>query len=765
QNAAPTVIVIAPAAPVVLVVGRIVTIGYRDDDVDDVAVTEVLADVDGDLATAADQVVIATGRAEADGALQAVDWDTTGTPAAVYRIFVRTEDASHPPVVAEAAGTVDVRRVPPAAIVFPTPNARTDTGALTVTGTVDAGVDVVAVRVNGAPAATTNGFRTWRAEVALLAGANDLRLELESSTGAIDRDFVPVRVVRGLSLVSPIGIAVAPAGNRAYVLDSQTFSLVALDMSTSMLTVTSGNARGAGPAFAGPAGLTVDPGTGRALVLDNRRLFDVDLVSGDRALLSGDGRGAGTDFSVPRVVAADGAGTAFVLDAALFAVFSVSLVTGDRTIVSDADTGLGDLITQPRGVAVEPGGARLFALSASPATIYAVDLASGDRTVLSSALVGFGPRLGFGAGLAADFPGARLFALNQADGTLLEVALTSGDRELVSDQFEPGPALTSAAAIDLDATHGRVLDADPVLDAVVGVDLATGARMVVASTAAGAGPPALGAGVLAVDPGRRRTFATGLAVSGVFAIDHDTGARNVLGAGSGVQCLLHDAIGDRLLSGTSSGTVVAIDPDDGSKSNVSGPGVGAGPALGSVTALALHPFATRLYVFDATLDAVLVVDLATGDRSILADAGTGTGPVPRAVFGMAFDTVNDRLLLADDQDNAILAVDLTTGDRTVVSDATHAGPDLVTLRGVALDAANNRLLVADQGQRMILAVNLTTGARTELTGATRGRGTLPSGPEGVDYDAVRGLVVFVDVRIGGVLLVDPVSGDRVVQSR
>ena len=116
-NAAPTVIVTAPATQVVvpLGIGGSVQIAYADDDPDDVATTTVYADGDGDLGTVGDQIVIAAGRPDQDGATQMLTWDASTAPAGAYRILARTQDASATAeddapgeVVCNAAPTVEV---------------------------------------------------------------------------------------------------------------------------------------------------------------------------------------------------------------------------------------------------------------------------------------------------------------------------------------------------------------------------------------------------------------------------------------------------------------------------------------------------------------------------------------------------------------------------------------------------------------------------------------------------------------------------------
>jgi len=72
--------------------GDAVSIQYTDNDPDSPANSSFYADVDGDLATTGDQIVIALGRPTMNGVNQSFNWNTTGAPAAVYNIIAVTMD-------------------------------------------------------------------------------------------------------------------------------------------------------------------------------------------------------------------------------------------------------------------------------------------------------------------------------------------------------------------------------------------------------------------------------------------------------------------------------------------------------------------------------------------------------------------------------------------------------------------------------------------------------------------------------------------------
>jgi hypothetical protein len=88
-----------------------VTVSCADADPDDIATTDILADQDGDLTTAGDQIPIATGRPEQDGASQSLDGDVSAVPAGTYRVFALTTDPTH--LVSDGASGLLLVNTPP----------------------------------------------------------------------------------------------------------------------------------------------------------------------------------------------------------------------------------------------------------------------------------------------------------------------------------------------------------------------------------------------------------------------------------------------------------------------------------------------------------------------------------------------------------------------------------------------------------------------------------------------------------------------------
>ena len=88
--------------------GTPVPVTYADNDPDDVATTDVYADLDGNLATTGDQYLLGTSLDEQDGTARTIMWDTAGIPEGAYFIVIVTNDGTNPAVTTVCPGKVNV---------------------------------------------------------------------------------------------------------------------------------------------------------------------------------------------------------------------------------------------------------------------------------------------------------------------------------------------------------------------------------------------------------------------------------------------------------------------------------------------------------------------------------------------------------------------------------------------------------------------------------------------------------------------------------
>lgn len=319
------------------------------------------------------------------------------------------------------------------------------------------------------------------------------------------------------------------------------------------------------------------------------------------------------------------------------------------------------------------------------------------------------PLLGAPSAMAVDAAGGRLVVLDPVFPGVIAIDLATRQRSVLSEPAA-GPALVDPSALVL--AGGELWIASGA--ELQRVDPASGVRARVAQGSTGPGPARIDA--LAFDPAAERVFALdGSAPARVFAFERATGARVLLtgaGAGAGTELvaptdLVFDAPRGRLLA-LDARRVVAIDPANGSRSEVTG----AGPALVLPSACVLAPAAGRLYVADPGAQGLFAIDLATGGRELVANADPRRPAIDPDSTSLAWDGAAGRLLVS--KWNGVAAVDPAVASAAAFAlDVVGVGRPFTAPGDLAFDAARDQLLVHDakaEGSRLV-RVFVRTGSR------------------------------------------------------
>jgi len=210
--------------------------------------------------------------------------------------------------------------------------------------------------------------------------------------------------------------------------------------------------------------------------------------------------------------------------------------------------------------------------------------------------------------------------------------------------------------------------------------------------------------------------------------------------------------------------VVRVAPDTGQRTVVSGPGVGAGPALVAPFDLELEADGS-IVVADTGRNAVLRIDPRTGDRAVVSDfSDARLGPVGLTLLSVAV-AGDGRLMVLDRGEEQVVAVDPVSGVRRVFSGADQPGPRFKSPIDLSI-AANGDLLVADPDAKSIYRVDRGSGARSLLScskeESRQGEGEAFGEPVGV-VEMDDGDFLVGDLGRQMVLRVTP-CGDRSVYS-
>ncbi len=677
----------------------------------------------------------------------------------------------------EDSSIFDDQTPPTATLDYPFDGALATGPALIFTGTAQDPSGVTSVTVDLAEASTTDEYANW--DVSLDLPTGDLFVQVGTRDEFnYDPQAVTINMERQGELVAPTALSFNASTGQLVFTDVGLEGLTGLVPSPESTQNLSAPNIGSGPPLAGCTGVAVDGVSGTAYVVDTSTsaLLAVNLSDGTRTVFSDATTGVGTNLSSPVDVAFDGTGSRLlVTDDGLDAVIAVDLTTGDRSVFSDGVTGTGAAWVSPAGVAIDSVGGALYVADRAGFVVQ-VDLTTGDRTPVSGGATGAGGAFSAPTYLDLDLAMDRLHVSDLGLGAILEVNLTTGDRVEVS-----GPGVGAGDLFDqledlwLDEAAGRLLVLDSDLPAVWSVDLASGDRSIFYEFRRGTGERGLVLDAVAVAPqGAEAIFGVARGDAAIIRIATPSGDRTVLsdavtGTGPGlvdptdVQSLAPGGVaglgGGLLVVDRGLGALLFVDSATGNRTVLSA-------GFSDPSGVAVDATGAVAWVTDDGTDSVVEVDLATGNPSTISGGGAGAGPAFDAPV-RALQDPNDpgRLLVMDRGLLAVVAVQLTpggsAGDRTILSDsATGAGDPFQSLAGASMTAAG--LMVCDPTAAQLVLVDLTSGDRTLAAGGDVGFGPRLFAPSGLATRTGGGGLYLVTA--SETLLVEPTVGDRVVLS-
>ena len=316
-------------------------------------------------------------------------------------------------------------------------------------------------------------------------------ITIRSSGGPDVTTIIPDSPGSGPAMTNPGSLVLDSVNNRVLVANNDAFTLYDVDLATGDRTIISDSVTGSGPLIAKNGGVELDTNSNRALAIHrvpNAALYGVNLTTGDRTLISGDGTsaGSGTQFSQIEAVQFDAANNrVLIIDSGLNAIFGVNLATGARTILSSSTVGTGPNTQSARDIEYDPALNRAYVFAnltfTSTPAVYSIDLSTGNRAILSDPTHGTGTNFLFASGIALNVAGNEVFVSDANLRAIISVDLTTGNRTIVSqnDVLGVGINFITPWDIEYDSSNNRILVVDLSLDALIGVDLATGDRTVI----------------------------------------------------------------------------------------------------------------------------------------------------------------------------------------------------------------------------------------------------------------------------------------------
>ncbi len=422
-------------------------------------------------------------------------------------------------------------------------------------------------------------------------------------------------------LKSPQGIALRQNGT-ILVSDFAQGTVLTINPETGARQILTGQGVGQGPQLLSPGPLVMLDDTRLVVASSDPEvvLYEVDVTTGDRLVLSGAQRGKGPspqlaiDLSLHPAfdvdVTADG--EIILSDPGTPALFRVDPETGDRVTVVDGSFGNGPKLNQPQGVNATLDG--LLVVERSKGELYRVDYTTANRSLISGEGMGSGPLASVATGVVEC--GGAAYVSGFGSKNILRIDLATGARTVLSGATAgTGPLLEGPVAIWCETTAGLLI-ADQTARAVVRVALPNGNRTIVSGPARGTGPDL--ANLTSVTTTGDQIVVTTL-LGDVIRIDPATGNRNIIaqvdlanGVLSGVAAWKDTSV--LLLTHKS---MLLLDVTGGALQMLSSPDQGEGPVLVRGTGVAADG-AGRIYVADLTRAAVFQIQETSGDRILFS---------------------------------------------------------------------------------------------------------------------------------------------------
>ncbi|MEM9487932.1 MAG: hypothetical protein AAGC55_02245 [Myxococcota bacterium] len=656
---------------------------------------------------------------------------------------------------------------PQVTVLFPPQFSVTDEELIVVRGSASDPDGIAAVRVDGLPVTSDDGFATWQIELPLNVGVNVLVVSSEDALGNESASAAQVSVNRSPARLSST-LAIANDSERGRVIVADFDALIAVELATGARTLISGQGRGIGPDLGFPRGLAVDSVQGVAWITTSNTqipVLEIDLLSGDRRALAG----TGTQINDPVGLAFDRQnGRLLVTDRILEAVVAIDLVTEQRTIFVQGEDDGAPLIT-PVDIAIDENRGLAVIVDENQRALLSVDLNDREVNRLSDASQGMGPDFAVPLGVSIDTMRNRALVADLDLRAVVEVSLTNGDRTILSDlSIGDGPMLRAPFAISagFDPAGGSfIVVADNELANVIRIDPDDGARTIVSDLNAGSGIDLFGPGAAEYDSGGQRILVVDSPRGALLAIDRTSGERRVIsgpGVGSGPSLIrptdvaLDTRTGTALVTDAGQVALIEIDLTSGVRTILSDNSNGMSAPMEEPIGVAIHSDDERIWVVDRGTASLLAI-ARDGTRTLASGPGRGDGKSMIAPVSVAVDAIRDRVLVCDSTRQAIIAIDVISGDRTTVPVGT-AEP--VSIR---IDEATNRFLFVDRLAATLFAADLDESVPADgLASSSDGAGPGLGRPTGVAWDPATGSAFIVNG--ASLLMVDAVTKQRAVFS-
>ena len=388
--------------------------------------------------------------------------------------------------------------------------------------------------------------------------------------------------------------------------------------------------RGDGPKLDIPLRLQLDEKTSKIRILDknieNSKLLEIDIDSGDRRVLIDKSIGSGQSFiNINDFFFLPDENSVYLLDAASSTILNVDLSTKHRTILFNNLRGYGEQLIGPGDLILSHDRKHILGIDSGSKRLYILDILTGDRKILTDSYVGSDPAI-HSTSFVVNSEQTLAFALNIDFNTLVKINLLTGARELVSGGgIGTGSSFQYPTDLFLDESTNTIYVIAGRSNALFKVDLNTGNRSIISSTSQGTGQNFIFPAYLTVD--LIKNFAYVVDFDTIFQVDLVTGNRNVLASRS----------------------------------------IGSGVSFGTLVDISIDSTGNSIYVLDNYNKALIQINVDTGLRSVVIDNNSHEGVSLVSPTGFAIDDADEKIYISDQYLKSILTVDMVSGKRIISS--------------------------------------------------------------------------------------------------
>lgn len=492
-----------------------------------------------------------------------------------------------------------------------------------------------------------------------------------------------------------------------------------------------------------------------------KSIVAIDLTTKVHTILSGELIGSGD------LLSSNSGQMAFYHESLLIpdynnqSLVKINLSTGSRTTLSSAVLGTGPLFERPTGLAVNPDDN--LAYIASDSTILEVDLLTGNRTIIGDNDVGTGTALVSPEHLFYDSENNRLIFSNASEG-IATLNLTSKERIAL-----PAPSQGSSLGLGENANFYVFNSNKNSIDrGVLGEDKFE--NVIVIKT--GQGLPITN-GYSTVFSSKSQT----LYFNSYGVYSFELLERMVRNLNTGTPDIVNQ-IGLALNTDDNSlvvinnseinePTLLLVSTEDTKQEVLTEYNVADEVNLINPIDVVLNDNNTFAYILDApnyqNNEAevnIIQVELATGIKTLISNNATHSGVGFNKPNSISYQSSSNSLLViqnpADEMGIDIIKIDITTGERSLIANDNN---DKV------MSAVNDSLFLEDgtfviMGWRFIYKVNLATGESNLLSSNGVGDGVPYGQLSSISYDSINNRIYAVDTELKGIFAIDISTGNR-----